>query len=80
MFLRNDSPEKQKTRDYQKRESSKKLGIALIEVPYWWDKKQESLEATIYEQRPELINKLPPLGIPIPIVNLNLVKSNKDSL
>ncbi len=34
-------------------------GITLIEVPYWWDKNRESLEATIYEQRPELLDRNP---------------------
>ncbi len=39
----------------------------MIEVPYWWDKKYESLEATIYEQRPELFNRKPVTN-PIPTI------------
>jgi hypothetical protein len=31
----------------------------LIEVPYWWDRRYESLEATIYAQRPDLFEKKP---------------------
>jgi hypothetical protein len=34
----------------------KLLGITLIEVPFWWNKKIESLEEMIYNQRPELLN------------------------
>jgi hypothetical protein len=40
-------------------------GITLIEIPYWWDKKYESLEATIYDQRPELLSRIP-VTSPIP--------------
>jgi hypothetical protein len=29
--------------------------ITLIEVPYWWDFKKESLMATIGQVRPELV-------------------------
>ena len=35
------------------------VGITLIEVPYWWDRKSSSLEATIYVQRPELFTEKP---------------------
>jgi hypothetical protein len=41
------------------------LGISLIGVPYWWDRKYESLAATIYTQRPDYFLD-PPLGKPIP--------------
>jgi hypothetical protein len=42
-----------------------KIGISLIEVPYWWDRTPESLAATIYAQRPDLFTKAP-IGKPIP--------------
>jgi hypothetical protein len=42
-------------------------GITLIEVPYWWDRKYESLQATVYSQRPDLFYEKP-TGKPIPIV------------
>jgi hypothetical protein len=29
-------------------------GITLIEIPFWWDGKVDSLIATIHEARPEL--------------------------
>jgi hypothetical protein len=43
----------------------KKLGITLIPVPYWWDHKLESLNATIYKYRPDLFT-VPPTEKPIP--------------
>ncbi len=74
LFLKNDSLEQQRDRDSHKKESCKKLGITFIEVPFWWDKKQKSLEATIYEQRPDLINEKPVCDV-IPITNLKKVKN-----
>ena len=41
------------------------IGITLIEVPYWWDKKADSLAATIYRARPDVL-KAKPQGKPIP--------------
>jgi hypothetical protein len=41
------------------------LGITLIQVPYWWDRKSSSLEATIYRTRPDLFASKP-TGTPIP--------------
>jgi ATP-dependent DNA ligase len=35
-------------------------------VPYWWDRKQSSLEATIYSQRPDLFAEKP-VGLAIPL-------------
>ena len=34
-------------------------------MPYWWDKRQSSIEATVYTQRPDLFASQPK-GIPIP--------------
>ena len=42
------------------------IGITLVEVPYWWDRKFESLQATIFSQRPDLF-KNPPVKTPIPV-------------
>jgi hypothetical protein len=48
-------------------------GITLIEIPYWWDFKKESLIATIHQVRPDLIPQKgigkaipfePPNGLP----------------
>jgi hypothetical protein len=32
-----------------------KLGITLIEIPYWWDGSIDSLANTIHKYRPDLI-------------------------
>ena len=47
----------QQQRDNEKRQACIENGIILIEVPYWWNFEKESLMATIYKQRPELIIK-----------------------
>jgi hypothetical protein len=61
----------QKKRDEEKRKACKDNHITLIEIPYWWDSKKESLMATIHQYRPDLISaggqpipSLPPGGIP----------------
>jgi hypothetical protein len=41
------------------------LGITLIEIPYWWDCKIESLAATIHKYKPDLIQQ-PKNATPIP--------------
>jgi hypothetical protein len=46
------------------------LGITLIEIPYWWDRKYESLVASIYSQRPDLFNN-PIKSQPIPLTEPN---------
>ncbi len=64
-------------RDKEKREACKResiclltidqltfLDILLIEVPYWWDNKKESLMATIQLYRPDLIKATDSLPIP----------------
>jgi hypothetical protein len=40
-------------------------GVTFIEIPYWWDRKLESLAATIYTYRPDLFPQVP-TGKPIP--------------
>jgi hypothetical protein len=52
-------------RDEYKKRLCKLQEITLIEVPYWWDFRRESLVATIYQKRPELIGGTPK-GNPIP--------------
>ena len=47
----------------------------MIEVPYWWDKKFSSLEATIYNERPDFFAERPP-GQPIPTVKPAIPQSS----
>lgn len=58
------SLKEQKQRDLSRRTQCKKLGITLIEIPYWWNHKEgkdvilfigtETLLATVLQERPEL--------------------------
>lgn len=41
-------------RDIHKKALCKQHSITLIEVPYWWDKRKESLAASIRQHRPDL--------------------------
>ena len=41
-------------KDEDKIDSCEKKGIKLISIPYWWDKKSESLVATILQKYPHL--------------------------
>lgn len=50
------SPSDQQVKDSEKKIQCEKHGITLIEVPYWWDKKSESLAATVRLHRPGLTN------------------------
>lgn len=42
------------TRDDLKQQACKLAGISLISVPYWWNRKKESLVATILKHNPQL--------------------------
>lgn len=41
-------------KDLEKRAEFTRNGIAIIEIPYWWDTKEDSLIATILGAKPEL--------------------------
>jgi hypothetical protein len=47
--------DRQKHLDKRKDEELKEYGITLITIPYWWDKTEESLMATIHYCRPDII-------------------------
>lgn len=38
-----------------KRQFCKELNFTLIEIPHWWDGTKESIIATIYDCRPDLV-------------------------
>jgi len=42
-------------KDQEKFKECQRQGITLIEIPYWWDRRKESLIATIRLWRPELL-------------------------
>ena len=54
-----ESWEERKQKDQQKIDLCKSQGITLIPIPYWWDRKFESLQATIYNERPDLFKQKP---------------------
>src|SRR5690349_19831418 len=51
-------------RDQEKRLACKKHGITIIEIPYWWNRKKESLLATIHAHRRDLIPIATSVAIP----------------
>ena len=54
--------------DKKKVQRTKELGITLIHIPYWWDKKLSSLRATIATVKPDVISAhLKNTDIPIPL-------------
>ena len=54
--------------DNLKVNKTKEIGISLIHIPYWWDKKISSLRATIATIRPDIISsKLKITDIAIPM-------------
>eukprot|EP01114_Cavostelium_apophysatum_P023792 TRINITY_DN9076_c0_g1_i1.p1 TRINITY_DN9076_c0_g1~~TRINITY_DN9076_c0_g1_i1.p1 ORF type:complete len:404 (-),score=59.76 TRINITY_DN9076_c0_g1_i1:239-1450(-) len=52
-------------RDLEKKKLCESAGITLIEVPYWWDLRKESLVATLGLARPDLV-RTPVDHAPIP--------------
>jgi hypothetical protein len=66
-FKREDTTSLMK-RDAEKKLQAAKLGITLVEVPYWWDGSKLQLEATIQQHRPDLIDKaqVEPISLTIP--------------
>jgi hypothetical protein len=59
-------------RDSEKREICKEYGIAIVEIPFWWDMKLPSLVATISQHRSGL---LLPFERGEPIIVKSLTKS-----
>jgi hypothetical protein len=45
----------QRQRDEEKRIGCREHSISLVEIPYWWDRTEASLRATIYHHRPDLL-------------------------
>jgi hypothetical protein len=47
------APEDQQLRDNQKREACRISNINLLEIPFWWDNRKESIAATIVSKFPQ---------------------------
>jgi hypothetical protein len=45
-------------KDEEKRETCKRLGITLIEVPFWWDRKIDTLKTMIVNYRPDIAKQI----------------------
>ncbi len=60
-----DDPKMIQQRDQEKRLCCAQIGFSLIEIPYWWDKSDSSLLATIHKHRPDIV-KDPGHALPIP--------------
>ncbi len=59
----------QKQRDEEKRIKCKEYGITLIEIPYWWSKKENTLVATIAQSRPDIFLSSDEQPIPLEPTN-----------
>ena len=75
MLSNRSSLDENKSRDLQKSDLCKEKGITLIQIPYWWDRKYESLAATVYAYRPDLF-KEQPSGNPIPTLPPTKAETN----
>ncbi len=51
-------------RDAEKRRISERVGITLIDIPFWWDNKLPSLQATVHKYRPDVVPD-PGDGVPV---------------
>ncbi len=63
-FTFHGTPEAQQLRDQAKRAACVMAGITLIEIPYWWDNKKDSLMASIHAARPDVIGVVAASPIP----------------
>lgn len=57
----------QKIRDKCKTDQCDRAGITLISIPYWWDNTPNSLRATIFSIRPDVLEKPENDCVPIPL-------------
>lgn len=53
------------SKEKAKRDQCQKAGIALVIIPFWWNRKEASLVATIRELRPDLLQDYPIRAEPI---------------
>lgn len=77
-YLHNSSSlEQRQESDNLKINSCKQKGITLVQIPYWWDRKLQSLAATINFLRPDLLTSISITSTPISTVEpSNRINSN----
>jgi hypothetical protein len=61
------SASQRKLCDERKKLLADELGITLIQIPFWWDKSQSSLVATIQQHRLDILHNIPS-SAPIPSI------------
>lgn len=44
----------QQQKDLEKKVGCEKLGITLVQIPFWWDGSEEAVVSTILKHRPDL--------------------------
>jgi hypothetical protein len=57
------SPRSRQRADQSKAAAAKLAGVTLVPVPFWWDRKETSLMATILQHRPDF--EVTQIGVPI---------------
>ena len=81
-FLHNvRSFDERKAQDINKVLDCKNKGITLVEIPYWWNNKEESLKSTIHLQRPDLfdISSSSPIPLDPPRLQHKKIDSSSSS-
>jgi hypothetical protein len=53
-----------------------RIGITLVQIPFWWNRKLDSLSSTLYSRRPELFTEIP-IASPIPLIQPSPLKKPK---
>jgi len=47
--------ESRKERDLERHKACNSIGITFIEVPYWWQRDEDSIISILYKSRPDLV-------------------------
>jgi len=53
--FKHGSPNILRERDYARKQACDRFGITILEIPFWWDQRMESLTSTIHTHRPDLL-------------------------
>jgi len=63
------SPSSQQLRDKERRLICDTIGLTILEVPFWWDHKEDTLAMTIRRHRPDLLSQY----IPVSVLHLRVI-------